>query len=98
MQCNTLLTAILRCAHIENNKIVKVILLAIELYITCSPSTLRDIDEIESVQRKFTKRLPGLHNFSYTDRLERLQLQSLELRRLVTDLIWCYKIVLGMLI
>ena len=26
---------------------------------------------------------------------ERLQLQSLELRRLVTDLIWCYKIVFG---
>ena len=47
------------------------------------------------MQRKFTKRLPGLHNFSYTDRLERLQLQSLELRRLVTDLIWCYKIVFG---
>ena len=58
-----------------------------------SPITLRDIDEIESVQRKFTKRLPGLHNFLYTDR--RLQLQSLELRRLVTDLIWCYKIVFG---
>ena len=53
-----------------------------------SPSTLRDIDAIESVQR-----LPGLYSVSYTDRLKRLHLQSLELRRLVTDLIWCYKIV-----
>jgi len=60
-----------------------------------SPSTLRDIDAIESVQRKFTKRLPDLYSVSYTDRLKRLHLQSLELRRLDTDLIWCYKIVFG---
>jgi len=60
-----------------------------------SPSTLRDIDAIESVQRRFTKRLPGLYSVSYTDRLKRLHLQSLELRRLITDLIWCYKIVFG---
>ena len=61
-----------------------------------SPSTLRDIDAIESVQRRFTKRLPGLYSVSYTDRLKRHDLQSLELRRLfVTDLIWCYKIVFG---
>ena len=37
----------------------------------------------------------GLYSVSYTDRLKRLHLQSLELRRLVTDLIWCYKIVFG---
>jgi len=60
-----------------------------------SLSTLRDIDEIKSVPHKFTKRLPGLYRVSYTDRLEHLHLQSLELRRLVTDLIWCSKIVFG---
>jgi len=60
-----------------------------------SPSTLRDIDATESVQRRFTKRLPGLYSVSYTDRLKRLHLQSLELRRLVTDLIWCYKTIFG---
>jgi len=48
---------------------------------------------VESVQRKFTKRLPGLSNYSYVERLKRLELQSLELRRLHLDLIWCYKIV-----
>ena len=60
-----------------------------------SPITLHDIDAIESVLRRFTKRLPGLHSVSYADHLQRLHLQSLELRRLVTDLTWCYKIVFG---
>jgi len=60
-----------------------------------SPITLHDIDAIESVQRRFTKRLPGLPSVSYADRLQRLHLQSLELRRLITDLTWCYKIVFG---
>jgi len=48
---------------------------------------------VESVQRKFTKRLPELYNYSYVERLKRLELQNLELRRLHLDLIWCYKIV-----
>jgi len=48
---------------------------------------------VERVQRKFTKRLPGLYNYDYVERLKRLELQSLELRRLHLDLIWCYKIV-----
>jgi len=30
---------------------------------------------------------------NYVERLKRLKLQSLELRRLHLDLIWCYKIV-----
>jgi len=33
--------------------------------------TLRDIDATESVQRRFTKRLPGLYSVSYTDRRKR---------------------------
>ena len=32
-------------------------------------------------------------SYTYSQRLCRLKLQSLELRRLVTDLLWCYKIV-----
>jgi len=31
--------------------------------------TARDIDAVESVQRRFTKRLPTLRNMSYNDRL-----------------------------
>ena len=61
-----------------------------------APSTLSDIDSLESVQRRFTKRLSGLHSFSYEARWKRLNLQSLELRRLLTDLMWCYKIIFGL--
>ena len=43
-----------------------------------------------------TKRLPGLKNFTYQERLNRLNLVSLELRRLHMDLIMCYKIVIGL--
>jgi len=32
----------------------------------------------------------------YSDRLKRLDLESLELRRLYADLIMCYKIVFGL--
>jgi len=55
-----------------------------------------DIDLIEKVQRRFTKRLYGLKCLSYADRLTKLGLYSLELRRLHPDLILCYKIVFGM--
>jgi len=51
---------------------------------------------IESVQRKFTKRLPGYASLSYKDRLSRLELDSLEFRRLRYDLLLTYKIVFGL--
>ena len=50
------------------------------------------IDKIESVQRYFTKRLSGLRQLSYLDRLAHLNLETLERRRLVYDLVFCYKI------
>ena len=34
--------------------------------------------------------------YSYSQRLHRLNLQSLKLRRLLTDLVWCYTVVVGM--
>ena len=58
-----------------------------------SPSLKQDIDLIEKVQRRFTKRLSGLKAYSYSERLQYLGLSSLELRRLHLDLILCYKIV-----
>ena len=61
-----------------------------------SPSTARDIDAVESEQRRFTKRLPTLKNLSYRDRLKCLNIFSLELRRLHTDLFLCYKIDFGL--
>jgi len=61
-----------------------------------SPSLKKDIDLIEKVQRQFTKRLFGLKDLTYKERLVRLNLPSLKLRRLYLDLILCYKIVFGM--
>lgn len=37
-----------------------------------SPYLVADIDHVESVQRVFTKRLPGFSHMSYTDRLRAL--------------------------
>ena len=52
--------------------------------------------QIEKAQRRFTKRLRGLRDVAYTDRLNCLGLPTLELRRLQLDLIFCYKIVFGL--
>jgi len=54
--------------------------------------TVKDIEAIESVQRRLTKRLYGLSCFTYHERLKRII--SLELRSLYFDLTWCYKILL----
>ena len=61
-----------------------------------SPYTKNLVESIESVQRAFTKRIPGLLNFSYIDRLSKLNLQTLEHRRLLTDLSTCFTIVHGL--
>ena len=57
---------------------------------------VKDIEAIETVQRHFTKWLPGFCSLSYAERLKRLNLPSLELRRLHADLIYCYKVVFGL--
>ena len=58
-----------------------------------SPDLKRDIEAIEKVQRRFTKRLAGLKKLSYGQRLKLVNLPSLELRRFHADLLWCYKTV-----
>ena len=58
-----------------------------------SPSAVTYINKLESVQRSFTKRLPGFLKLSYDTRLKRLGLDRLEIRRLHADLIMCYKMV-----
>jgi len=66
-------------------------------YCSCiwSPHFKNGIYKVESVQRNFTKRLRAMSDLSYTDRLAVLNLPSLELRHLRNDLIWCYKILFG---
>jgi ribonucleases P/MRP protein subunit RPP40 len=58
-----------------------------------SPYKFSAIDRLENVQRFFTKRLKGLWNKSYAERLGICKLTSLELRRLIFDIILCYKII-----
>ena len=63
---------------------------------TCSnvwcPVYKCDVDYIEKVQRRFTKRLYGLHDLSYTERLHFLAAETLEARRLKLDLVMMFKI------
>ena len=61
-----------------------------------SPSSVGDIMFVESVQRVFTKKLPGFKNKPYFERIRILNLPTLELRRLHSDLILCYKILHGL--
>ena len=61
-----------------------------------SPSSKTLIDQLESVQRLFTKRLPGLQSVTYDERCAFLKTNRLELRLLYADLILCYKIIHGL--
>jgi len=55
------------------------------------------IDKTESVQRFFNRKLHGLSNLSYLDRLHVLGLETLKHRRLIHDLILCYKYLHGLI-
>jgi hypothetical protein len=57
-----------------------------------NPSHIHLIDLIENVQKKITKRIPSISNLSYLERLEKIRLDPLELRRLRFDLVNYYKI------
>ena len=56
-----------------------------------APVHIGDINLLESVQRRFTKRLSGMCGLSYLQRLQRIGMETLELRRLKTDLIMMFK-------
>ena len=54
-----------------------------------SPHNIGLIKKVESVQRKFTKKLHGFTNIDYLSRLEILNLELLHIRRLKQDLVCC---------
>ena len=61
-----------------------------------SPFKLIHIDKLEHVQRyNLTKRLKGMYNLSYGERLLNPSLESLEVRRLRSDLVMYFKILHG---
>jgi hypothetical protein len=57
-----------------------------------NPQSKQFTSLIEKVQRRFTKRIPSLRDFSYSERLAMINLEPLEVRRLRFDLINYYKI------
>jgi len=56
------------------------------------------VNYLKSVQRRFTKRLPDFKLISYDDRCAHLGIDRLELRRLRTYLLLCYKILHGLVL
>ena len=58
-----------------------------------SPYTVCNINKLERCQRWFTKRIQGLYNTNYFDRLAQLGLESLQSRRLKYDHVTCYNII-----
>lgn len=57
-----------------------------------SPSTISLQQDIERVQRRFTKRLHGMRPLPYEERLAHLHLESLTERRCRADLLTVYKV------
>ena len=60
-----------------------------------SPTLRKDIDRLEKVQARATKLIPSIRHISYERRLARLNLYSLEKRRLRSQLIETFKILQG---
>ena len=59
------------------------------------PHLQKDIDLIEGPQRRATKMIPNLKNKSYDERLNILNITTLETRRLRRDIIEVFKICKG---
>jgi ribonucleases P/MRP protein subunit RPP40 len=57
-----------------------------------SPWLKKDIEVLERVQRRATKKVPSLKNLSYEQRLRKLKLTTLEARRNRGDLIQTFKL------
>ena len=53
-------------------------------------------ESTEKVQRRFTKRLRSLKHLLDDERLAKLGLHTLELRRLHLYLMFCYKVIFGL--
>ena len=61
------------------------------------PYLRRDINLLEKTQRSFTKRLDGLHLFSYPERVRELSTVTLESSRAMADLTFTYKCLHGLI-
>lgn len=57
-----------------------------------NPHLIRQIDDIEGVQIRATKMVPGLSNLSYPERLKKLDIPTLSYRRARGDMIQMFKL------
>ena len=60
-----------------------------------NPYLRKDINILERVQRRFTRMIPSIRHLPYNERLKRLNLTTLEMRRFRGDLIETFKIMHG---
>jgi len=92
----------LRTFHSRNSNVIlpmyKTIIRPVVEYATAvwNPCLLKDIAEVERVQRKVTKCIRGFSHLSYPERLRQLNLPTLQTRRQYFDMLECYKIVHGL--
>lgn len=97
-RANSIICNLFRCFlfNIKNfllcyrSKVLPILEYCSELF---TPLTKNDINRLESVQRRFTKRL--LPQISYEKRLKKLQLETLWIRRLKKDVILAHKYIYG---
>ena len=61
-----------------------------------NPHKVEEIQEIENIQKNFTKRINDLENLNYWERLRTLDLYSLERRRERYIIIYVWKIIRGL--
>ena len=57
-----------------------------------NPYKIKDINQIEQIQRSFTYRISGMASFNYWDRLTKLNISSLQRRREKSIIIYIWKI------
>ena len=61
-----------------------------------SPSLASEINQLEDIQRSFTKKIEGMEELSYRERLAKLRLYSQERRRDRYMIIFIWKIAMGL--
>lgn len=61
--------------------------------IAWNPDSRCDSSAVEKIQRMYTKRLPGLRDYSYEDRLARLGALSVEKMRYIADMTFVFKLI-----